>query len=51
MNIDISKDKKAKIENRDYNEIYKQELDDINKYDPIDEQDKFARDNIARVST
>ena len=30
------KDKKAKIENRDYNEIYKQELDDINKYDPID---------------
>ena len=40
------KDKKAKIENRDYNEIYKQELNDINKYDPIDEQDKFARDNI-----
>ena len=44
------KDKKAKIENRDYNEIYKQELDDINKYGPIDEQDKFARDNIDDIA-
>jgi DNA-directed RNA polymerase subunit M/transcription elongation factor TFIIS len=44
------KDKKAKIENRDYNEIYKQELADINKYDPIDEQDKFARDNIDDIA-
>ena len=44
------KDKKIKIENRNYNEIYQQELDDINKYDPIDEKDKFARDNINELS-
>ena len=44
------KDKKIKIENRNYNEIYQQELDDINKYDPIDQKDKFARDNINELS-
>ena len=44
------KDKKIKIENRNYNEIYQQELNDINKYDPIDEKDKFARDNINELS-
>ena len=44
------KDKKIKIDNRNYNEIYQQELDDINKYDPIDEKDKYARDHIDELS-
>ena len=44
------KDKKIKIDNRDYNEIYQQELDDINKYDPIDQKDKYARDHIDELS-
>ena len=44
------KDKKIKIENRNYNEIYQQELSDINKYEPIDEKDKYARDHIDDLS-
>ena len=27
-----------------------QELDDINKYDPIDQKDKYARDHIDELS-
>ena len=41
---------KSKDTNRDYNEIFKQELENINKYDPIDEKDKFARDNIDDIA-
>ena len=44
------KDKKLNIHNRNYDEIYKQELADINKYDPIDSNDKFARDNINDIA-
>ena len=44
------KDKTIKLTNRNYDEVFSKELDDINKYDPIDEKDAYAREHMIEYA-
>ena len=44
------KDKTIKLTNRNYDEVFGKELDDINKYDPIDEKDAYAREHMIEYA-
>lgn len=44
------KDKTIKLTNRNYDEVFGKELDDINKHDPIDEKDAYAREHMIEYA-
>ena len=44
------KDKTITLTNRNYDEVFGKELDDINKYDPVDEKDAYAREHMIEYA-
>ena len=44
------KNKTIKLTNRNYDEVFGKELEDINKYDPIDEKDAYAREHMIEYA-
>ena len=44
------KDKTIKLTNRNYDEVFGKELEDINKYDPIDDKDAYAREHMIEYA-
>ncbi len=44
------KDKTITLTNRNYDEVFGKELDDINKYDPVDHKDAYAREHMLEYA-
>jgi hypothetical protein len=44
------KDKTITLTNRNYDEVFGKELEDINRYDPIDEKDAYAREKMIEYA-
>nr|BAR28363.1 putative nuclease [uncultured Mediterranean phage uvMED] len=44
------KDKTITLTNRNYDEVFGKELDDINKYDPVDHKDSYAREHMIEYA-